>query len=172
MCNKYLSIVRGKRGFTLVEVIVALAIFTFIIAGVSMTTVQIYRINNVSQDTTLAIRQVQNAGQWITDDTIQTTTPQVLVDNGFVASGSNYTLTFRYPSSYGGAEKVIVYTLTPNITPSPQWYTLTRTVDGVAQPTPAVAEHVLYSPSPLGVPPTWFKLDGANNYEFKMTFPP
>jgi len=59
---------RDQRGFTLIEVLVAM-IIVFLIAGAAgMATVQGVNITQQSNDQMTVIREVQNAGYWISRD--------------------------------------------------------------------------------------------------------
>ena len=60
----------NQKGFTLIEILIAVAIVGLIAAGAAGATVQIVQ----STDTTahmLAVRQVQTAGYWVSTDALQ-----------------------------------------------------------------------------------------------------
>ncbi|PVV84400.1 PulJ/GspJ family protein [Dehalogenimonas alkenigignens] len=59
---------KGQRGFTLVEVLVALAIMTVLGVGIATSIFQLFTINTRSNDAMLVIRQVQNLGHWLNRD--------------------------------------------------------------------------------------------------------
>ena len=68
---------RGERGFTLIEVIVSVAIMSAIVAGVSMTTATFLTHHQRSTSQNVVLTQVQNAGYWISRDVqvAETVTP-------------------------------------------------------------------------------------------------
>jgi prepilin-type N-terminal cleavage/methylation domain-containing protein len=66
--NFTLARIKRNRGFTLVEVLVALVIGALIIGAASTIIYQLFTVNTVSNDRMMAVRQVQNAGYWISRD--------------------------------------------------------------------------------------------------------
>ena len=58
----------SERGFTLVELLVVIAIMSLITLGATMTTFQVINVTRRSNDHVAAVRQVQNAGYWISRD--------------------------------------------------------------------------------------------------------
>ena len=59
---------RNEKGFTLIGVLVAAAITTLIVGGAAVGTVQIIQGVERSSDHTIAVRQAQSAGFWISND--------------------------------------------------------------------------------------------------------
>ena len=59
---------KDQRGFTLIEVIVAVAITGLITGGITMTIFQVFAGNARTSNHMTAVRQVQNAGYWISHD--------------------------------------------------------------------------------------------------------
>ena len=57
-----------QSGFTLVEMLVALAISAFIISGIAVAVYQMMTINASSTNRIFAITQAQNVGYWISRD--------------------------------------------------------------------------------------------------------
>ena len=58
----------NERGFTIIETVVALAIISLIASAATMTTFQVLSYTNGSDSKVTALRQVQNAGYWISRD--------------------------------------------------------------------------------------------------------
>ncbi|MCJ7655339.1 MAG: type II secretion system GspH family protein [Dehalococcoidia bacterium] len=71
----------GERGFTLIELVVGLSIAAFVVSAASMTTVTMMRLTPQNNDWAVALRQVQNAGHWISHD-IQTAQGDITVGTG------------------------------------------------------------------------------------------
>ncbi len=59
---------RNQKGFTLIEVLVVVGILGAIMGVMAMTVVTIMIISPKSNDWVIALRQVQNAGYWISRD--------------------------------------------------------------------------------------------------------
>ena len=60
---------QGENGFTIIELVVALAIIALIGSAATMTTFQVIKGTERSNNHMTAVRQVQNAGYWISHDT-------------------------------------------------------------------------------------------------------
>lgn len=71
MNNSFKKIIGEQKGFTLVEIIVALGIFSLIITGLSVSAVQLITGNIMNSNKMEAIRQVQNVGYWVSRDAVQ-----------------------------------------------------------------------------------------------------
>ena len=65
---------RSERGFTLIELLVAMAIVALIAGAATMATFQVINVTKSSNDRMTVIRQVQNAGYWISHDTLMAQT--------------------------------------------------------------------------------------------------
>ncbi len=70
---------RGERGFTLIELLVTIAIVASITAAATMSTFQVFNVTRRSNDHMVTIRQVQNAGYWISRDALMA--QNIVVDN-------------------------------------------------------------------------------------------
>jgi prepilin-type N-terminal cleavage/methylation domain-containing protein len=62
------KVTKNQRGFTLIELIIAIAITTLITGGVVSALFQVYNVNTLNSNHMTATRQVQNAGFWISQD--------------------------------------------------------------------------------------------------------
>jgi prepilin-type N-terminal cleavage/methylation domain-containing protein len=104
-----LSVNGGESGITLIELLVALAISGLIMAGVSMAFQQTITLTAKSNNHLQAVRQLQNAGQWISRDgqqaqpvngvtiDINPVTPEVLIlywDYGDYNYQDSHTITY------------------------------------------------------------------------------
>ncbi len=65
---------RSEKGFTVIEVIVAVAIAAIIALGAGMTTIQIMQGSQQSSDWTTVVRQAQNVGYWVSEDALKSQT--------------------------------------------------------------------------------------------------
>ena len=59
---------KGERGFTLVELLIVLAITGLVTSGITMTVFQVFNINTRTTNRMTAVRQVENAGFWVSHD--------------------------------------------------------------------------------------------------------
>jgi prepilin-type N-terminal cleavage/methylation domain-containing protein len=59
-----------EKGFTLIELLVALTIGAAIVGVMSAAVITIVRTSSQNDELNVNMRQVQNAGQWITRDTL------------------------------------------------------------------------------------------------------
>jgi prepilin-type N-terminal cleavage/methylation domain-containing protein len=96
---------KEQSGFTLIELIVALAITGLLAGGLSATIFQVLNGNAQSSSQMNVVRQVQNAGYWISQDTLMA---QIVARSG--ATGFPLTLTW---TEFGvdEDEHQVVYTL-------------------------------------------------------------
>jgi prepilin-type N-terminal cleavage/methylation domain-containing protein len=60
---------RNEKGFTLIELIVTISIVALIAGGATMSIFQVVKGSERSNNHETAVRQVQNAGYWISHDT-------------------------------------------------------------------------------------------------------
>jgi prepilin-type N-terminal cleavage/methylation domain-containing protein len=61
-------VVGPEKGLTLVEVLVALSILGFVTTGMALTMGTIFKTSHLAVNETVSLRQVQNAGYWLTKD--------------------------------------------------------------------------------------------------------
>ena len=59
---------KKESGFTLIELLISTAILAVVITGLSLTINTIMNTYNIARDKSIALRQVQNAGYWMTQD--------------------------------------------------------------------------------------------------------
>ena len=125
------------KGFTLVELLVAIAIAGLITAGISVAIMQVLTINTRASNHMIAVRQVQQAGKEVSKDALQCQNVTCGADSGFP-------LTLNW-TDWEGANYTVVYTF-QTMPSSPDLMMLQRSqsINGTPQ-TPApltVAEHI------------------------------
>ena len=59
---------KGEKGLTLVELLIVIAITGLIAGGITMTIFQVFNMNTRTTNRMTAVRQVQNAGFWVSPD--------------------------------------------------------------------------------------------------------
>jgi prepilin-type N-terminal cleavage/methylation domain-containing protein len=74
---------RSERGFTLIEMLISLAIMSAIVGGVAMTTTALLTHPKRSTNQNIVLQQVQNAGYWISRDVQVAKTISYDAPNGF-----------------------------------------------------------------------------------------
>jgi prepilin-type N-terminal cleavage/methylation domain-containing protein len=79
-----MKILRQQKGFTLIEMLIVVAILGIIMVPMAMAVQMIYANFNIARDDSITLRQVENAGYWITNDikrakTVSTTTGGVFL---------------------------------------------------------------------------------------------
>jgi prepilin-type N-terminal cleavage/methylation domain-containing protein len=65
------TVTTGQRGFTLIELIIAIAIAAVITGGITAAVMQVLSINTRASNHMVAVRQVQQAGKEVSKDTLQ-----------------------------------------------------------------------------------------------------
>jgi prepilin-type N-terminal cleavage/methylation domain-containing protein len=94
---------KGDRGFTLIELLVGLTILALVVGTASMAIITIMRLSPRNTDWAVALRQVQNAGYWISRD--------VMMSNEITVGTANPTfLTLMLPQ-VATDEKTVSYEL-------------------------------------------------------------
>ena len=97
-----LSIVQ-QAGFTLIEILVALAITSILTAGATAIVSQTFNENVRASQNMEAIQQVENAGYWVNHDVM-------MAQNVMPGAGSGFPLTMTW-IDWQGNENQVIYTL-------------------------------------------------------------
>jgi prepilin-type N-terminal cleavage/methylation domain-containing protein len=129
---------KSQRGFTLIELIIAITVAGLITAGITYATMQILTINSRASNRMIAVRQVQQAGKEVSKDALQAQTVNATGTHGFPLIltwdewGTNQTNTVVYdydPTDMPGGLKKL---------------RRTHTINGTEQETalPIVAEYI------------------------------
>jgi prepilin-type N-terminal cleavage/methylation domain-containing protein len=119
---------KDQKGFTLIEVLIAIAITGLITWGITMTIFQVFDMNTRSTNRMAAITQLENAGLWVSKDT------QMAND---VSTPSEESLQLTWNDYWDtGASHNVTYTLEDN--------TLQRShsVNGGASNSTTIAEYI------------------------------
>ena len=95
---------KGQRGISLVELLVAIAIVGALSAGIAMLISQIITGNTRTSNHMIAVRQVQQAGKDLSQDTLQAQNITALGDRGFP-------LIMEWTAWGSGPTHEVVYTL-------------------------------------------------------------
>ena len=94
---------KDQRGFTLVEMLVAIALVGLISLGIAAAIMQVLTINADASNHMIAVRQVQQAGKEVSKDTLQAQNVTCGGSNGFPL-----TLAWEH---WDSMDNVVVYTL-------------------------------------------------------------
>ena len=100
---------RGERGFTIVELAMMIAVVTIVTGAASMGIFQVVEVTERSSDQMTTMRQVQNAGYWISHDTQMAQTITVGDDPG--TPGQEEFLTLNWANWESGEVHKIIYIL-------------------------------------------------------------
>ncbi len=112
---------RNEEGYSLIGIMIALAIIGIIISGITTAIFQIYNLSSARTDHIVAIREVQNAGRWITLDGQKATT----VEPALGPQGLPLTIAWEDPNHN---QIEVVYSLSPDNKLQRQHYT-NRTIN-------------------------------------------
>ncbi len=99
---------RNQRGFTLIELIVALAITGFITGGITTTIFQVITIEARTSNHMTAVRQVQNAGFWVSR---AATMAQYVDTNDDPGTPEVEVVIFKWTDWSNNKENEVIYTL-------------------------------------------------------------
>jgi len=110
--TKLKSLVREQRGFTLIELLIAVAITGLVTGSIATTIYQVVTGNAQSSNHITAVRQVQNAGYWITRDGQQAQELSVIDDPATL--GVTEWLTLVWDDWTEGELNEVIYTIDGN----------------------------------------------------------
>jgi len=127
---------KNQKGFTLVEMLIAVAIMVVIAVAANGVIVQLVQSNRTSNHM-VVVRQVQQAGHRVSQDCIQS--QNINVSN--VTGSGGFPLTLNWTTWEGGEDYEVVYNLT---NPSGGVYQLERkeTIGTNSSTTAVVAQYI------------------------------
>ena len=98
---------KDQKGFTLIEVLVVVAITGLITWGITLTIIQVFDINTRSTNRMAAISQLQNAGLWVSNDA-------QMAQSVNATGGSGFPLTLTWIDWETSDSYAVNYTLEDN----------------------------------------------------------
>lgn len=99
---------RNSSGLTLVELLIALSISGLAIAAATATINQLFWLGSRNQNHMVAVRQVQNAGYWISRD-------GVMAQGVTMGPSSGFPLTFSWTEWGTSQTTTVTYTLSDSV---------------------------------------------------------
>jgi prepilin-type N-terminal cleavage/methylation domain-containing protein len=97
---------RNEKGFTLIELIIVIAIASLIVNAAGMSIFQILNGTEHNNDHATAVRQVQNAGHWISQDAQRS---QVIDNENNPATGITEFITFTWTTWEDNYSHEVIY---------------------------------------------------------------
>ena len=134
MFPKSMFNIRNEDGYSLIGIVIALAIMAIITTGIMMAIDQIYNVSSDRTNHVIAIREVQNTGRWFTRDGQKAVTIEPAQD----PDGFPLTISWDDPADN---QHEVVYTLSLDNKLQRQHYT-NRTINPDPDATTLVASYI------------------------------
>ena len=105
---------KGEKGFTLIELLIVIAITGLVAGAITMTVFQVFNMNTRTTNRMTAVRQVQQAGFWVSPDVQMAQSVNTTESSGFpltltwIEWGTNntHTVTYNLTDMSGGLKKL------------------------------------------------------------------
>jgi prepilin-type N-terminal cleavage/methylation domain-containing protein len=140
MFHRLGSIDKNQKGFTLVELLIALAITAVIAGSVTTAVFQVFTGNARTSNHMTAVRQVQEAGYWVSHDTQMAQSV-----NATMTSPAILQLTWTDWESKGNHK--VVYSLDPPGSGLGRLLQRSYSINGTAQNSSTIARYIDSSPT-------------------------
>ncbi len=81
--HRLATIHKHQRGLTLVELVIAIALFGILAGSITMAFSHVFIHSTLASSQMTAVRQVQSAGYWVSQDTLQASVQEPTEGSGF-----------------------------------------------------------------------------------------
>ena len=135
---------QNNKGVTLIELLMAMAVIGIIMGSITTAISQVFNLNTRTSNHMIAVRQVQNAGYWVSHDAL-------MAQSGSAnTTGNGFPLVLNWTEWDNGQNKVITYTL-ENASGGLKNLRRTYSIDSgsgpVVQTNFLVGQYIRYNPS-------------------------
>ena len=126
---------KDQRGLTFVELMIAIVLAGIVTAGITMTFAHLFSGSTRTSNHMTAVRQVQSAGYWVSQDALQAQEEPVIGEN----PATNF-LTLTWTDSATGNNTTVIYTLVDMPSGESTRLQRRRSVEGVTTETGVIAQ--------------------------------
>ena len=102
---------KGQKGFTLIELAIAMTIGAMIAGSITMTIFQIVESSGRTSNHMTAVRQVRSAGYWVSHDVLMAQTVEIADESVDDPDGTRFPLTVTWDEWSTNESHEVVYSL-------------------------------------------------------------